>query len=254
MRWMAITFDDVPCLESYASLAQVRQMNKKILGCLRRWKVPATAFVNESKFFWRGEQRSRIAILQNWIDAGHEIGNHTASHKNLSAVGLEAFCRDVVAGEQTANGLLLAKNGTRMRFFRFPGLDEGQGELRQQVRKFLEHRGYTIAPITIDPRDWEFNARQRLFRENGRAAEAAEVRRQFLAHLAEELAKARNGKRQEILLLHLCTLTADCLDDILTLTRNAGFVHRPLAQVLLGTSAKNPVAGSMRKGGSRRFF
>jgi peptidoglycan/xylan/chitin deacetylase (PgdA/CDA1 family) len=232
---IALTFDDAPCQESYATLPEVQRINEKILRALRRSRAPATVFANENKLFWRGEREARVAILEQWIAAGHEVGNHTASHGKLSAVGPEAFCRDVVAGERTVNALLAAR-GKRMRFFRFPALDRGQGEDRQRVEKFLQRRGYTIAPITIDPRDWEFNARQRPLRERGKLAEAALVRRQFLASLHEQLATVEKQGRREILLLHLCTLTADCIDDILAMVQAHGMTPCTLERALGGST------------------
>jgi peptidoglycan/xylan/chitin deacetylase (PgdA/CDA1 family) len=236
---IALTFDDAPCQESYASLAEVRRMNEKILTALRRRRVPAAIFANENKLFWRGERAERVAILERWIDAGHEIGNHTASHGKLSIVGAEAFCRDVVAGERTANALL-AMRGRRMRFFRFPALDRGQGEERQRVERFLRQRGYAVAPITVDPRDWEFNARQRPLRERGMAAEAFLVRQQFLHFLREQLAAVKDLPRNEVLLLHLCTLTADCIDDILAMVRSLGMVPCTLERALLDSASPAP--------------
>jgi peptidoglycan/xylan/chitin deacetylase (PgdA/CDA1 family) len=237
-RGIALTFDDLPCLEGYAPLGEVRRINDLILAALRHHRAPATAFVNEHKIFWRGEGVERTKILEKWVAAGHELGNHTASHGKLSNVGPAAFQRDVIAGERTCNDLL-RRTGKRMRFFRFPALDRGQGDVRRQVEQFLRGRGYTIAGITADSRDWEYNARHRQAMQRGDAAEGRAIRREFLNHLrALCLAQRARGGR-EILLLHACTLTAECGEEIMDIIQRLGFTVHPL-EWALGTDVGQP--------------
>src|SRR5450759_4750426 len=75
-RKMAITFDDLPyVVVGQQGLASAQRATKEILRVLKAHDVPVVAFVNESKLQVTGEVDARIALLQNWVDAGMILGN-----------------------------------------------------------------------------------------------------------------------------------------------------------------------------------
>src|SRR6185295_18435540 len=70
-RSIAVTFDDLPYVaieQEYLSGAQ--RATKEILRVLQKHRVPAVAFVNEGKLQVAGQVDARIALLQQWVDAG----------------------------------------------------------------------------------------------------------------------------------------------------------------------------------------
>jgi peptidoglycan/xylan/chitin deacetylase (PgdA/CDA1 family) len=154
---IALTFDDLPCLESYSSLDRVIQINQNIINALKKHNIQSVVFVNENKIHHRGETKPRIKILQEWIDNGHELGNHTASHQKVSEITMHEFEKEVIGGENTI-GPMMHSAGKNLRFFRYPFLMMGR-DVKQinQTERFLKKRGYIVASITIDSLDWKFN-------------------------------------------------------------------------------------------------
>jgi peptidoglycan/xylan/chitin deacetylase (PgdA/CDA1 family) len=94
-RAMAVTVDDLPALPS-SDVAEMRRITDGVLAALRQHQVTAVGFVNENKLEPTGERAARLALLRSWLDAGHDLGNHTYSHPDLQRVPLEEFQRDVL--------------------------------------------------------------------------------------------------------------------------------------------------------------
>ena len=65
-KWVALTFDDGPKPESL----------EKIFDTLKKENVKATFFLVGSNV------KSRPQYASKYVQAGHEIGNHTYSHRN----------------------------------------------------------------------------------------------------------------------------------------------------------------------------
>ena len=76
-REIAITFDD---LTATPSSVQVTEINQKLIATISKHQIPAIGFVNEGRLYERGKLlNERVALLQKWIDAGLELGNHLKS-------------------------------------------------------------------------------------------------------------------------------------------------------------------------------
>src|SRR5690348_15932652 len=77
-RQVAITVDDLPASAAQSMSAQeITDMTAHIVATLKQQQIPAVGFVNESKLYLRtGEVDARIAALNQWLDAGLELGNH----------------------------------------------------------------------------------------------------------------------------------------------------------------------------------
>ena len=122
-RGVAVTIDDVPFMQG--SLAEMKLVNEKLLSKLKAENVPAVGFVNEGKLRRNGEIEERTAILQMWLDAGVELGNHTYSHISLDQNPIESYQRDVINGEKVTSRLLAQKR-IKLRYFRHPNLRTGK--------------------------------------------------------------------------------------------------------------------------------
>lgn len=229
-KQMALTFDDLPSLEGYASAVQVQKMNHKILNVLASQNIPAVGFVNEGKVSHRGENRLRTQILMDWVASGEELGNHTYSHSKLSQMSVKDFQKDILQGEKTAQ-LAMDQRNTKIRFFRYPFLDKGLPEQRPPMQAFLKAHGYTEVGITIDSRDWEYNAKLRSARERNPNDSCREIKLSFLSFLQKQLEGKQNSSQPDILLLHVCTLTSECLPQIIELARRHGYEFCSLASV-----------------------
>ena len=157
-KQVALTMDDLPLnTASRVDNAELRRITARLLDQIVRTNVPLTGFVNEQKLEVNGRtDPERIAVLQQWLDAGVELGNHTYAHKSQNQVPVPEAKEDILKGEEHLRPLL-AKNGKHLRYFRHPFLMTGRDSAkRATMTRFLDSLGYTIAPVTIDDADWIF--------------------------------------------------------------------------------------------------
>jgi len=155
-REVAVTFDDLP-VAGTRDIAVQREITRKLLHSIASNKVPAIGFVNENKLLDGGvRDERRVALLQQWLDAGLDLGNHSFSHPDLHRVALEDFQDDVIRGEETTRRLLM-RQGRALNYFRHPFLHSGRDlETQRKLEAFLASRGCRVAPVTIDNSDWIF--------------------------------------------------------------------------------------------------
>jgi peptidoglycan-N-acetylglucosamine deacetylase len=244
-RQVAITIDDLPAGGGTNALpaAAITEMTAKLLAALREEKIPAVGFVNEKKLYKWGEVDERIKVLQMWLDAGFELGNHTYAHTSLNTAGLKEFEDAIVQGEPVIT-LLLAQHNLKLRYFRHPYLDIGRDLLtRRDAEAFLTARGYHIAPVTLDAWDWFFARVYEDAKKRGDAAVQQEVVNAYLSHsdavfaYCEKLSKDLVGyEPRQILLLHANQLEADHIHELVALMRKRGYRFITL-EVALGDDA-----------------
>ena len=157
-RRMAVTFDDLPAQRAQAlPEARLKSISADLVGLLAFEQVPAIGFVNEDKLYVDGSlDPARVELLELWLEAGLDLGNHTYSHPDLHRTPLADFQHDLIRGEQVIRRLLESR-GRDLRFFRHPFLHTGRDpETKQALETFLTGRGYRIAPVTIDNSEWIF--------------------------------------------------------------------------------------------------
>jgi len=222
-RLVAVTFDDLPgppgSLVSN-DVAALRENTRKLLAAVREAGVPAVGFVNEGKLFVEGEPAvavaARSAVLEMWLEAGFELGNHSYSHQSLNRTPLVEFQADVVRGEPVTRDLL-EKRGQRLRYFRHPFLQVGLDlDKRRAFEEFLRGRRYTVAPVTIDNDEWIYAAVYADARRRGDEAFAAKVAADYLRYMDgvfaffEDVSRRLVGREiAHVLLLHANALNAD---------------------------------------------
>ncbi|HEX2189833.1 MAG TPA: polysaccharide deacetylase family protein [Longimicrobiaceae bacterium] len=229
---VAITFDDLPVMafedvpfrERADSAPERALVSDRILGTLARHGIPAAAFANT------GRLRAGDGILRAWIDAGVEIGNHTASHRSVDDGSLEGWKTDVLA----CDAALREAVGRAVRYFRFPYLRTGAIAARkEEAADYLRTLGYRTVPATVTSAEWLLAHYYHLAWAGGDAGAMASVARLFVAHSVEALAAARALARgtvgrevPQIVLLHVNRLSADHLDAVLRewRARKHGFV------------------------------
>jgi peptidoglycan/xylan/chitin deacetylase (PgdA/CDA1 family) len=230
-RTVAITIDDLPGMSAMAmSAGEITAMNRRLLTALVSGKVPAIGFVNEEKLYKTGEVDARIAVLSAWLDAGFDLGNHTFSHTSLNVAHLKEWEDDVVQGESVTR-MLLAPHGKTLRYLRLPYLDAGPDLLtRRKAEAFLSGRGYRVAPVTIDGRDWYFADIYDDAHKRGDRATMERTAGAWLAYTGEVFARGEQRSRalvgyepKQVVLLHDTWLEADHIGELLELLRKRGY-------------------------------
>lgn len=85
-------------------------------------------------------------VFEQWVDAGHHVGNHTHHHACLNWLTAEQYCADIRRAEDTIGSLI---ERAPSKYFRYtmdiPGRSEAK---RGAVEDFLREQGYRNAPIT----------------------------------------------------------------------------------------------------------
>ena len=134
---IALTFDDGPD-PVYTPL---------ILKALSVAKVPATFFIIGSNAQMHPE------LLRQMISEGHEIGNHTFTHPNISSISPRQFQFELSATQH----LLASEVGRHSILFRPPYAIDAEPETIDQVRplEFAAKEGYVSVGMQIDPNDWQ---------------------------------------------------------------------------------------------------
>jgi peptidoglycan/xylan/chitin deacetylase (PgdA/CDA1 family) len=237
-REVAVTFDDLPCQQSY-DVETLRALTKKLLSSIASNGVPAIGFVNERKLHQPGELEARTAILKLWVDAGLELGNHTYSHLRLYNTPLDKFQEDVMRGEAVTKKLLAAR-GLKLRYFRHPTLNTGPNlATKRAFEKFLAARGYTVAPVTVDNSEWIFARVYAEAKEKGDGATLKRVTDAYVPYLEEMFAfyeqlslDVLGYEVKQTLLLHANALNADHFDDIVRMLKRRGYRFISLEQAL----------------------
>ncbi len=227
-RFIAVTIDDLPVVSTRPDLKNRQEITKKLLAHITKAKVPAIGFVNEGKLY-NGEKRdeAQVDLLRSWLAANLELGNHTFSHKSLSATSLKDYEDEILRGEIITKELL-AEKGKKMRYFRHPYLHTGLSlEIKDELNQFLKQHDYTIAPVTMDNADYIFSsAYDRAFDKNDKKL-MKQIGAAYIAYFEKcfdywerQSVKLFGREIKFILLLHANYINSDYFDDIAkTLTK-----------------------------------
>ena len=214
-------------------------MTDRILSGLKKHRIPAVGFVNESLLYVPGETDARIAVLRAWADAGVELGNHTFSHLGFKAASLADYEDDFVRGDALTR-LLMKEKGQQPRYFRHPFLQTGTTpELERAFQAFIAERGYRVAPVTVGTWDWMFLAAYAGARERGDEEMTKRVSEEYLKFAALEFdfveqatAELFGRPVKHILLLHANELNADNFDALVKVMTDRGYRFITLEQAL----------------------
>lgn len=237
-RAVAFTLDDLPASRS-GSLEDIRWITTRLLAHLGSSGITATGFVNEMKLEVPGEEAERTALLAAWLDAGHDLGNHTYSHRRLYDTPLEEFKEEVLKGERVTRRLL-AERGRRPRYFRHPTLNTGpDSATRAAFEEFLAAHGYAVAPVTIDNDEYLHAAAFDRARARRDRAAMDRLGRDYLRYMTEvfdfyeRLSRRLHGRDiPQVLLLHANALNAEYLDDLAGIMRGRGYRFVTLDQAM----------------------
>lgn len=238
-RVIAITVDDLPIVAGSVA-SDWTSVTDRLLATLRRYEAPAVGFVNEGKLYTSGRLDStRVALLEKWLAAGYELGNHTFAHRSAHTTPLDQYLDGIARGEVVIRPLD-QRAGRPLRYFRHPFLQAGRSlPYRRAVERFLAARGYTIAPVTVDNQEWVYARAYVVAREREDTALTSRIVADYLRHIDSAVAYSARLSRtlfgREIplvLLLHANELNADHLDTVLNRLRSNGYRFATLESVL----------------------
>jgi peptidoglycan/xylan/chitin deacetylase (PgdA/CDA1 family) len=233
-RTMAVTIDDLPYVHHAATgyLAAAQSDTTKILDALKTHDARAVGFVNESKLEAPSAEarQALIALLKQWLAAGHALGNHTYSHADIDELSVDAFVDEIDKGERVTRGLLPVSTpgAGPLRWFRHPMTHTGATpEKKDGVAKALAARGYRIAPHTIENADFIFD----LAYARADAETRAKLRDAYIEHtlaatsFAEEKAAELFGRDDvpQVLLIHTNLINGDALGTLLDRFQARGY-------------------------------
>jgi len=138
---VVLSFDDGPDPE----------WTPKILDVLKQYDVKAI-------FFSIGLEAEKYpGLLKRIYREGHEIGNHTFSHPDISSINEELVRVELNLTER----LMAAKLGIKPTLFRPPYSVDQEPDTADEVRplELTQNMGYTTVGDKIDPDDWRESPR-----------------------------------------------------------------------------------------------
>jgi peptidoglycan/xylan/chitin deacetylase (PgdA/CDA1 family)/ketosteroid isomerase-like protein len=161
-RPLLVTVDDLPIAGKSPDPAERERITTALLAALAKHDIRAVGLVT-----WSNVRRpSDEKLLERWLAAGHELGNHTHGHLDYTRTESSVYIADVERGRAEL-AAFLAKPGARraaggrtqpLRFFRFSYLREGDTPAKlQAMRDYLQKSGQRNLAVTIDNSDWSFD-------------------------------------------------------------------------------------------------
>ena len=241
-REIAITIDDLPV--NYMTNLGVEGWEKvtsKLLASLKKHCVPAIGFVNLGKLYDKDGQmdKRRRALLERWLDAGFELGNHTFSHLDIHKTPLPEFTQDLLKDEHILRGLCEGY-GRELEFFRHPLLHTGR-DLKTKIglERFLAKHGYRVAPVTMDNSEWIYARAFDIANSNGDAELKKRIAGAYLDYMDRVFVYYEDQSRalfdreiKQVLLIHANTLNSEYFDDLAQLLKKRGYKFISLAEAL----------------------
>lgn len=232
-REVVLTFDDLPGVSvlrsQHCNAKAYAEMNRTIVQKLTAHRIPALGLVVEGRLC--AEKHGALpGILDIWLRAGMDLGNHSYSHYDLNNTPLARYQADVIRGEAHTKRIL-QKRGRKLKYFRHPFLHAGKDlETRRAFEKFLQERGYTLAPVTIDNQEWVFAEVYAMAKDRGDNATAERVAGEYLKYMNTifEFFERRSVEVvgyeiKQVLLLHVNPLNADYLDELVAMMTKRGY-------------------------------
>src|SRR5712692_2085981 len=247
-REIAITFDDLPVVSTRNDIGTWQAMTDKLLSTLIKNKIPVVAFVIGSKLLVNGERDdARVKLLERWLDAGFELGNHTFSHPSLNSTALDDYEADVLHAEQLIGPLITQRKG-QLSYFRYPFLQTGRSlDVKRGFESFLSEHGYTNAPVTIDNSDWIFSRAYDNARDANDLKSMNEVGAAYVPYMISKVnyfdhqsLKLFDRRIKQILLVHANSINADHFGELIDTLKKRGYRFITLAEALKDPAYASP--------------
>jgi len=250
---VAITVDDLPNHGDLPPGVTRLDVAKSLLATFKAKHVPSVyGFINAKRAEGNAAEND---VLKAWVDAGNLLGNHTATHLDLTSHTAEQFEEEIAGNEAALQALMGGKN---WHWFRYPYLHEGETlEKRHAVRKYLREHGYRVAQVTLDFEDYAWNNPYARCVAKKDEASIAWLKSSYLSTAQEYIAMDQKVAQQvygrsikHVLLLHIGAFDSVMLPELLDMLRKEGFRFVSLNDAQADPAyAKDPDAG-LKYGGS----
>jgi peptidoglycan/xylan/chitin deacetylase (PgdA/CDA1 family) len=257
-RRMTITIDDLPWVASddghwedqnANDARRIKKHHKQLIAAMKKNTVPVIGFVNEGKLYASGAlQKNRVVMLNDWLKAGLELGNHTYGHLSLHEVGLPAYEQDILRGEDLLRPMM-AQHGKSPQWFRHPYLRTGRTlEDKTALQNFLTEHGYRIAPVTVDNGEWVWAfAYRKTLAKGGDKETLARLRREYVPYMLDKVDFFERASiallgynLPQILLIHANELNAETYGDLTAAIQNRGYRFVSLEETMRDAAYKRP--------------
>jgi cellulose synthase/poly-beta-1,6-N-acetylglucosamine synthase-like glycosyltransferase/peptidoglycan/xylan/chitin deacetylase (PgdA/CDA1 family) len=209
---VAISFDDGPD----------PKWTPKILDILKQKGVKATFMLIGS------DAAEHVGVMQRIFHEGHEIGNHTWTHPDISDISARQLDLEV----KLTGRLFASKLGVQPLYFRPPyDIDEEPDtDLQAKPVVSIQREGYTIIGNKIDTDDWNEHPRKT----------PTEIAQSVLAQL--ETMKTKPQFRGSIILMHDGggdrSVTVAALPYLIDTLRAHGYTIVPVSALMGKTTAQ----------------
>ena len=131
-KYLAITFDDGPHPKE----------TEEVLDVLKKHNVKATFFIAGKHANWYSKPLVRAS------KEGHEIGNHTFNHPDISNLSTSQLENEIIKCEE----VIIKLTGKKPEFFRPPYGSYKESDLANIAKK----HGYKVVLwSTVDAKDWK---------------------------------------------------------------------------------------------------
>jgi cellulose synthase/poly-beta-1,6-N-acetylglucosamine synthase-like glycosyltransferase/peptidoglycan/xylan/chitin deacetylase (PgdA/CDA1 family)/spore germination protein YaaH len=209
---VAISFDDGPDSE----------WTPKILDILKQYNVKAV-------FLLIGEEAEKnVGIMQRIYREGHEIGNHTFTHPDISDISKGQVDLELNLTER----LFGSKLGVQPLYFRPPYSIDQEPDTNDQAAPVdrIQNLGYVILGNKIDTNDWDEHPRKT----------PQEITDSVFAQMADM--KTQPWRRGSIILMHDGggdrSATVAALPMLITTLRQRGYQIVPVSELIGKTRAE----------------
>ncbi len=249
-REVAVTFDDLPAVPLSIPLERQQTLTRDLLRSIKAAGVPAIGFVNENKLETDGKvDPQKVKLLEQWLDAGLELGNHSYSHPDLHRIDVATYEKNIVKGERIIRPLL-KKRGRELRWFRHPFLHTGTSLVtRTRVEELLRKRGVRVAPVTLDNSEWIFARAYENAIEAGDTDLMKRLGIEYVAYMDRKLAYFEDQSQQlfgrnirHTLLVHANALNADWFDEVAASMKKRGYSFIPIERAMQDPAYSSPDA------------
>lgn len=232
-REVALTFDDLPVHGPLpVGMTRLEIASSVIRSLQAAHAPPSYGFVNAKGL---EQEPSSVAVLEAWRAAQFPLGNHTFSHMDLSTNSAEGFEQDLIADESILKKYMGSED---WHWLRFPFLDEGDGLAKHRaLQAFLEEHGYRVAEVTLSFGDYAYSVPYARCLAKSDQQGLGQLKQSYLDAAEKSLEQGRalsvelfGRDIKHVMLLHIGSIEAVMLPQLLELLKQRGFTLVTLAQ------------------------
>lgn len=232
-REVALTFDDLPVHGPLpVGMTRLEIASSVIRSLQAAHAPPSYGFVNAKSL---EQEPSSVAVLEAWRAAQFPLGNHTFSHMDLSTNSAEGFEQDLIADESILKKYMGSED---WHWLRFPFLDEGDGLAKHRaLQAFLEEHGYRVAEVTLSFGDYAYSVPYARCLAKSDQQGLGQLKQSYLDAAAQSLEQGSalsvelfGRDIKHVMLLHIGSIEAVMLPQLLELLKQRGFTLVTLAQ------------------------